>query len=141
MNTTLALAWLRLFNDLPDELKYECRHEHAACSITSKGECLDEVIEVIHNLRNQGLEEPLLTPPAIAWLNFEEEEKESYAVPYYTGSGDRLRTRVRVEGSIPLGPRTIIRVGLPLLPAQRLAAEKARREMDDNEEDDNEEGC
>lgn len=76
MTSDDARDWLRLFNDLPEGISYECKHGHADCSTTREGECLDEVLKASH-----------------------------------TGPGFE-----------------------PLLPAQRLAAEKARREMGDTEE-------
>lgn len=46
MNKAQAKDWLRVFGDLPDELRQVCEHGHRECSTVYRGSCLDDVIKV-----------------------------------------------------------------------------------------------
>ena len=46
MTKAQAKDWLRVFGDLPDELRHECEHGCKECSTTHRGACLDDVIQI-----------------------------------------------------------------------------------------------
>ena len=41
-----AKQWLRLFGDLPDELRAPCIYDHPECSTSPQGMCLDDVLKI-----------------------------------------------------------------------------------------------
>lgn len=122
MTSDGARDWLRLFNDLPEGISYECKHGHADCSTTREGECLDEVLEVVRTFKKE-------EDDGLVWMkgNLPPGHRTTIRtkVPYW--KDDNTVTWVSWEHVIEDEPA-------PLLPAQRLAAEKARREMGDTEE-------
>ncbi len=44
MNKQDARNWLRVFGDIPDELREPCKRGHKQCSNTKGGACHDDVI-------------------------------------------------------------------------------------------------
>ena len=46
MTKAQAKDWLRVSNDVPDELREVCEHGHKECSTTLGGPCLDDVIHI-----------------------------------------------------------------------------------------------
>lgn len=45
MSKEAAHNWMRVFGDIPDDLREPCRHGHRACSNTKGGACFDDAIQ------------------------------------------------------------------------------------------------